>query len=248
MKYIRKSSVLAAAAVLACTQLATAMTAEEIVNRRDRNEHLSSARVNSEMTIVSRGREIVKIMKSVIEGDNGLSEFTNPRDRGTKFLKRGDDLFLFFPDAEDIVKISGHMLNRGMMGSDWSYRDVMESDKLTELYEYEILREEEIDGRSCWVLEGLATEDAEVSYYKRISWIDKERFVGLREELYAKSGRLLKEYKVSEMEEIEGRWYPVKAVMEDRLRRDTRTIFEIKSIEFDVDIPDGTFTLENLRR
>ena len=45
--------------------------------------------------------------------ENSLIEFTNPRDRGTKYLKRGDELWMFFPDAEDLVRISGHMLNRG---------------------------------------------------------------------------------------------------------------------------------------
>ena len=240
------------AAVLTSAALAApaygAVTADEIAERRDANEHLESAAVTSRMTIISRGREMVKDMDALIEGDNGFVEFTNPRDRGTRFLKRGQDLFLFFPDAEDIVRISGHMLNQGMMGSDYSYRDVMESDRLTELYSYELLAEEEVEGRNCYVIEGTAVEGADVSYYRRKSWIDSERFIALREELFARGGRLLKEYSVTEVEEIEGRWYPVKAVMEDRLRRDTRTLFEVLSIDFDADIPEGTFTLERLRR
>ena len=133
-----------------------------------------------EMIIRSGRREMSKTMISLTDKQNSLTEFTNPRDRGTKFLKRGDELWMFFPDAEDIVKISGHMLNQGMMGSDFSYQDLMESDKLIDLYEFEIISEEEIDGRPCYVLEGLAREGKEVSYYKRKIWIDKERFVGLR--------------------------------------------------------------------
>ncbi len=70
---------------------------------------------------------------------NALVEFTNPQDRGIKFLKREDNLWMFFPDAEEIIKISGHMLNQGMMGSDFSYQDIMESDNLTDLYNFEIV-------------------------------------------------------------------------------------------------------------
>jgi outer membrane lipoprotein-sorting protein len=224
-----------------------ALTAEEIIKRRDDNEYYDSAMAEVEMVIINRNRRIVKTMTSYGQGDNGLVVFTNPRDRGTKFLKRGDDLWMFFPDAEDLVKISGHMLNQGIMGSDFSYQDVMEADKLTDLYKFELLGEEEFNGRPCYVLEGTAVPGKEVSYYRRKSWIDKERFVGLKEELYARSGRLLKVMTVTKVQEIEGRWYPLESVMEDKLRKDTRTEFIIKKIEFNPEIPEGTFTLENLR-
>lgn len=225
----------------------SAMTAEEIIRKRDHNEYINTAKAESEMIIVSGNRSITKTMVSYVEGDNGLTVFTNPRDRDTKFLKRGDDLWMFFPEAEDLVKISGHMLNQGMMGSDFSYQDIMESDKLTDLYRFELLGEETLDGRSCYVLEGIAVEGKKVSYYRRKSWVDKERFVGLKEELYAQSGRLMKVMTVKRVEVFEGRWYPVESVMEDKLRKDTRTEFIIKSIEFNPKIPAGVFTLENLR-
>lgn len=224
-----------------------ALTAEEIIKRRDNNEYFDTAKVEAEMIIVNRNRRIDKTMTSYAEGDSGLVIFSNPRDRGTKFLKRGDDLWMFFPEAEDLVKISGHMLNQGIMGSDFSYQDVMESNKLIDLYLFELLGEEEYEDRPCYVLEGIAREGKEVSYYKRKSWVDKERYVGLKEELYARSGRLLKEMYVTKVAEIEGRWYPLESVMEDKLRKDTRTEFIIKSIAFNPQIPVGTFTLENLR-
>ncbi len=224
-----------------------ALTAEEIIKRRDDNEYYDSAMAEAEMVIINRNRRIVKTMTSYGQGDNGLVIFTNPRDRGTKFLKRGDDLWMFFPDAEDLVKISGHMLNQGIMGSDFSYQDIMEADKLTELYQFELVGEEEFDGRPCYVLEGTAVPGKEVSYYRRKTWIDQERFVGLKEELYARSGRLLKVATVTRVEKIEDRWYPMEVVMEDKLRKDTRTEFIIKKIEFNPEIPEGTLTLENLR-
>ena len=225
----------------------SALTAEEIIKRRDANEYFATAQVEAEMVIINGNRRIVKALTSFAQGDNGLVVFTNPRDRGTKFLKRGDDLWMFFPEAEDLVKISGHMLNQGIMGSDFSYQDVMESNKLIDLYNFELIGEEEINGRPCYILEGTAAEGKEVSYYRRKSWVDKVRFVGLKEEFYARSGRLLKVMNVTKVAEVDGRWYPVESVMEDKLRRNTRTEFIIKAIEFNPQIPAGTFTLENLR-
>ena len=226
---------------------ALAITAEEIINKRDDNEYLKQARVESTMIINNAGRELEKKMVSLIEGDKALVRFTNPMDRGTKFLKREDNLWMFFPDAEDVVKLSGHMLERGMMGSDFSYKDMMESEKLTELYNFELVGEVEYNGRPCYKIEAIKEEGAEVSYYKRIGWIDKERFIGLREELYAESGKLLKVAEVTEVEEIEGRWYPIRTIMENKLRENTSTTFIIDSIEFNPEISEGTFSLESLQ-
>jgi outer membrane lipoprotein-sorting protein len=223
------------------------MTAEEIINMRDDNEYFNTAQMEAEMIIVSGSRKITKTMIALTDKKNSLVEFTNSQDRGTKFLKREDDLWMFFPDAEEIIKISGHMLNQGMMGSDFSYQDVMESDKLTDLYDFEIIKEEELDGRPCYVLEGIAREGVKVSYYRRVSWIEKERFIGLKEELYAQSGRLLKETKVNKIEEIEGRWVPTDSVMEDKLKKDTYTEFIITQINFNPEIPEEAFSLQNLR-
>ena len=226
---------------------AAEITAEEIINKRDDNEYFETAQMEAEMIIVSGSRKIIKTMDALTDKKNSLVEFTNSQDRGTKFLKREDDLWMFFPDAEEIIKISGHMLNQGMMGSDFSYQDVMEADKLTDLYDFEIIKEEEFEGRPCYVLEGIAREGVKVSYYRRVSWIDKERFIGLKEELYAESGRILKETKANVIEEIEGRWVPTNSVMENKLRKDTYTEFTITQIKFNLEIPEETFSLQNLR-
>ena len=226
---------------------AAEMTAEEIINKRDDNEYVTSVKAAAEMIIVSGGRRITKTMLILSDKKNALVEFTNPQDRGIKFLKREDNLWMFFPDAEEIIKISGHMLNQGMMGSDFSYQDIMESDKLTDLYNFEIIGEDEIEGRICYVLEGIAKEGVKVSYYRRISWVDKERFVGLKEELYAQSGRILKETRINEIKEIEGRWIPIDSVMENKLRKNTYTEFKITEIDFNPEIPESTFALQGLR-
>ncbi|MFW6237981.1 MAG: outer membrane lipoprotein-sorting protein, partial [Halanaerobiales bacterium] len=231
----------------ALTPAVAALTADEIMDRRDENEYLGSAYMEAEMIIEGRRRQ-EKSMYSYSEGENAFVEFTNSRDRGTKYLKRGDDLWMFFPDAEEEVHISGHMLRQEMMGSDFSYQDMMEEEKLTDLYNFELLEEDELDGRPVYILRGTAREDEEPSYHERKLWIDSERFIGLREELYASNGRLLKVSRTKEVKEFEGgRWYPVEMVMEDQLKEDTQTILQINELEFDVEIPEGTFSRDALR-
>ena len=133
------------------------------------------------------------------------------------------------------------------MGSDFSYQDMMESDKLTELYTFALLEEDTFNDRPCYVLEAIAVPGQKVSYYRRVSWIDKERFIGLKEELYAESGRLLKTSEVEEIEQIDNRWLPVKMVMENKLRRDTYTRFIINKIELNPELDESMFSLQSLR-
>jgi len=230
------------------TAIATAqLTAEEIIQKRDDNEYIQSSYAEATMIISQGGRKIEKTMVMYSLEKDALVEFTNPSDRGTKYLKREDNLWMFFPDAEDIVKISGHMLEQGFMGSDFSYQDMMESDKLTELYSFSLLEEDILDDRPCYVLEAIAVPGQKVSYYRRVTWIDKERFVGLKEELYTESGRLLKTTEVQEIQETEGRWLPVQTIMENKLRKDTYTQFIINDIELNPEIDQDMFSLQSLR-
>ncbi len=222
------------------------LTAEEIIQKRDDNEYIQSSYAEATIVISQGGRRIEKSMLMYSLEKNGLVEFTNPADRGTKYLKRDDNLWMLYPDAEDI-KLSGHMLEQGFMGSDFSYQDMMESDKLTELYTFALLEEDTFNDRPCYVLEAIAVPGQKVSYYRRVSWIDKERFIGLKEELYAESGRLLKTSEVEEIEQIDNRWLPVQMVMENKLRRDTYTRFIINKIELNPELDESMFSLQSLR-
>ena len=59
------------------------------------------------------------------------------------------------------------------------------------MHDAKLVGEETIDGQKLCFTE-LSVKVADVSYEKRKTWIDQERFVTLNEELCAKSGQLLK--------------------------------------------------------
>ncbi|MEW6230115.1 MAG: outer membrane lipoprotein-sorting protein, partial [Bacillota bacterium] len=225
------------------------LTAKEIIARMDANAYMASAHLVAKLVIKAGSREIAKEMEGWVVGqEKALVTFLNPGDRGTKYLKIGDELWMFFPDAEDPVKISGHMLNQGMVGSDFSYQDVLESEKMPKLYEVKLVGTEDCDGAECYVLDATALPGKTVSYPKRKMWVDAEKFVARREELYAASGKLLRISRVEELKEKDGRVYASRTVMEDMLRRGSSTTLIIEAIEFDVKVPDELFSVQNLTR
>ncbi|MFW5820316.1 MAG: outer membrane lipoprotein-sorting protein, partial [Bacteroidota bacterium] len=145
------------------------------------------------------------------------------------------------------IQIAGHMLRQSVMGSDMSYEDMMEDNHLQNHYNAEVTGEETIDGRDTWILELIASDD-EVAYQKRIQWVDKERLLPLKEELYAKSGKLLKKTVLSDIRKVEGRWFPFKIVFKDMLKTGDGTEFIIGEIKFNADIDELKFTKASLRR
>ena len=68
----------------------------------------------------------------------------------------------------------------------------------------------------------------------------------LKEERFAKSGKLLKVSNITDVKELDGRFYPFRVILEDKLRKGTKTEMVMKKVEFDVDIADDTFSERRL--
>jgi len=224
---------------------AVQMSGEDIIRKVDSNLTFDSAQFEAKMLIYVGDEVREKRMISYAEGaDKSFSEFTYPaRDKGVKYLKLGDQMWMYLPSVEKSIKIAGHMLRQSMMGSDYSYEDALESRKLLDKYSISLAGEKE----GNYVLD-LTAKVKDVTYYKRKVWVDKTTFIPMRGELYAKSGKLLKVSTTEKVEEFGGRFYPTKSVLRNLLRKNSRTEFIITSAKFNVPIPSGTFTERNLTR
>jgi outer membrane lipoprotein-sorting protein len=225
------------------------LSGEQILARVDENLASETKISLSHMVIQGRGGSRTVESKSWIRGtEASFTEYlAPPRDRGTKMLKLGDQLWTYFPDTDRTILIAGHMLRQSVMGSDLSYEDLMEDPHLFDMYSAEILRTESWDGRPCWVLR-LEAQDASPAYYAREMWVDQERFVPLKENRFAKSGKLLKTTEVRRVERQGDRWVAREMVFKDVLKSGEGTVFVIESIEFNTEIPDYIFTKAALRR
>jgi outer membrane lipoprotein-sorting protein len=128
-----------------------------------------------------------------------------------------------------------------------SYEDMMDDRKLTEVYTPELEGVEILDDREVFVLKLVAKVD-DTAYHSRKVWIDGQRYIPLREELFAKSGQLLKRTTLSDVNQIDGRWYPMTIRFKDMLKRGDGTEMKVISIKFDEDIPDYLFTKAALKQ
>jgi outer membrane lipoprotein-sorting protein len=220
-----------------------------VLERVDENIGSDNKVSTSEMVIHGRrGSRSIK-SKSWLQGmDRSFTEYLAPaREEGTKMLKLEDQLWIYMPSTDRTIKISGHMLRQSVMGSDLSYEDFMEDPKLTKLYEAKVVAEEVFLERPCWVLE-LTSKGGDIAYHSRKIWVDKERFVSLKEERFAMSGKLLKTFTVREVSRTQNRWIPTHVVFKDELKSGKGTEFFLESIELNADIPEYIFTKASLRK
>ena len=226
------------------------MSVQEIIQAMDENLNAKSRVLTSKMVV--HGRRTNRTIESknwVIGIDLAFTEYLSPpREKGTKMLKLGDKLWTYSPQTDRVIQISGHMLRQSVMGSDMSYNDMMEDRPLIELYEATLEGSVEIDGRSHWIML-LEAKVKGLSYPKRRAWIDMEYLLPMKEELYAKSGKLLKTSTMDGIKKVQGRWFPSRFVFKDELKRNSKgTEWVIDEIEFDVDIPDSRFSKALLRK
>jgi outer membrane lipoprotein-sorting protein len=226
-----------------------AQTADEILEKIDKNMSAKNRIIESSMTI--HGKRNSRTMTSIsysVGDQQSFTEYLSPaREKGTKMLKLTDKLWIYSPSTDRTIQISGHMLRQSVMGSDFSYEDMMDDRKLTDIYDASKTGEEQVQNKNTFVLELIAKVE-NVAYYKRKIWVDTEYFVPVKEELFAKSGQLLKRTTLSDIQKVQDKWFPMHMVYKDMLKTGDGTEMQINSIKFNQEIPAYIFTKAALKQ
>jgi len=157
----------------------------------------------SDLTMILRnrhGQESTRTIRSKSlevknDGDKRLSIFDNPRDvKGTAMLTFShklppDDQWLYLPALKRVKRISSRNKSGSFMGSEFSFEDLGSQE--VEQYTYKYLRDEELDGRPCFVIERYPV-DKYSGYKRQVVWIDQERYQPLKVEYYDRKDAHLK--------------------------------------------------------
>jgi outer membrane lipoprotein-sorting protein len=220
-----------------------------ILSRIDKN--MASENRIVESTMIIHGKRTSRTITARSWSVSNLKSFTEylspEREKGTKMLKLENQLWIYAPSTDRTIQISGHMLRQSVMGSDLSYEDMMDNRKLTDVYQARVTGNEKIGERNTLLLE-LTAKVEDAAYYSRKLWVDAERYVPLKEELYARSGQLLKRTELSEVRQIQGRWFPTVVIFKDMLKEGDGTEYRVTSIKFNQVIPDYIFTKAALKQ
>jgi hypothetical protein len=176
-------------------------------------------------------------------------------DKGTSMLsygyadqKKDSDFWIYLPalaKVKRVVSVSDSNESGAVFGSELSTEDA--DVKRIKDYTYKILGSETVRGREAWMVEMTPTAYRRTrSYYSKIvAWVDKERFVVIKEDLYDRTGRRYKQRTALEVKKIENTWVVVRGSMNNLLSKRI-TLWEERQVKFNVEIDDEFLTQRSL--
>jgi len=128
-----------------------------------------------------------------------------------------------------------------MFGSEITTED-QETGKLDD-YTYEILQRGIYKGRPVAVIESVPTPQRlqHTRYGKVRTWVDTERFISLKMQMFDKHGNAIKQVSVAQVEKINGIWL-ARSMTFKNLVSQRLTNMKIKAITFGLNIDEGFLT------
>jgi outer membrane lipoprotein-sorting protein len=176
-----------------------------------------------------------KSLEAPGDGDKSLTLFDQPKDvEGTTLLTYAhktvdDDIWLFLPALKRVKRIAGNNKSGPFMGSEFSFEDfgVQEVEK----YTYKFLREDELDGMHCFVIERVPVEKTS-GYSRTEAWIDQSQYRLQKIDYFNKGGVFIKTLRAAGYQQYLGQyWYPDRYEM---VNHDTgrSTVLQFKDYKF----------------
>ena len=240
-----------AALILAITgTAATAQDPADIIRRMEDNMRGDASYTEMTMEVV-RPRYTREIsMRSWTMGDDyALINITAPaRDEGTGFLKRGNDIWNYVPNIDRTIKMPPSMMSQSWMGSDFTNDDLVQGTSRVDDFSHELMGTETVDGRECYVIEMIPHPEAPIVYEKVIAWVITDLYLPAKIENYDEHDDLVSTINFREIQTLGGRQIPTVVEMIPEDKSGQRTVMTTHEADFNIDISQDFFSIENLTR
>lgn len=221
--------------------LLMAQSAEDIVEKVDKNSTFNTYRAEGRVIIEGKyGKRTSEFIAYAKGSDDSLIEFISGEEEGQKIFKTADDLYIKYPYAEEIQRLS----RKKTLGA-VSYDEMSGERNTLKNYRVEIIGEERLNERDVWVIEMIA-KTSKVAHYKQQIYVDKETYHVWRVLYYSKSGKLTKEMVSNEVRKVAGKYIGTYALITDKLKKNNSTESIIDEIEIDIELDDNLFSLDEL--
>lgn len=169
-----------------------------------------------------------------------------PKDRGNGTLKRGDEMWIYNPKINRVIKLPPSMMSQSWQGSDFSNNDLAKSDNIVDQYTHEIIGQQTHQGKTVYVIRSLPKPGAPVVWGMQELKI-REDHILLRQAFFDEDRKPVKALTMEKIEMMGGRLYPVKWKMAKAEEKEKYTVLDYKSLEFGVEISGRMFTVGSLK-
>jgi outer membrane lipoprotein-sorting protein len=241
-----------------------AMSARQIMEAVEDRDDGDNGIFEMEMILIDkngheRKRQIRRFMQDQGEDTHFIMFFQSPADvKDTGFLtydydeyERDDDQWLYLPALKKTKRIASSDKSGSFMGSDFNYSDM--TDKNLDAYEFKILKEAEVRGDKCWLIEAVPQtrkEIEETGYKKSMLFVRQDNFVVVRAVHWTSEGGKIKYMDIPKLEQVEGIWIAREMTMTTKKAKKTqhKTLLRFHDIRFNQDLDEGMFSIRRLEK
>jgi len=162
---------------------------------------------------------------------------------------RENDVLLYLPALEKVRRVvsggDGNEDGGSFFGTEFFVDDTQL--KKVDDYTYTMVGEEVQDGRPVWVIESVPTEkrSRKTQYGKSRLWVDKERKLILREDIYNRAGKMYRQRLNKDFALIDNVWIARQQTM-NNLATNRITVIQNLSAAYNKEVPDELMTERSL--
>ena len=221
-----------------------------IIDRADRILRGDSSHGQVEMTVITKRWKRTLELEIWSEGtDKALIQILQPKkEAGTVTLKVKNDIWNYLPKIDRTIRVPSSMMMGAWMGSHFTNDDLVKGSRLIRDYDIELTFQGEREGTPVYELVLTPRPQAPVVWGRILYRIRRADLMPLWARYYDEDGELKRILSFEEFKTMGQRVIPsvLKLVPADKPEEYTRMTY--RWIEFDLPIPDRTFSLSALRR
>ncbi|MBD3297704.1 MAG: outer membrane lipoprotein-sorting protein [candidate division Zixibacteria bacterium] len=220
---------------------------ETIIQEIDELYRSETSRGGMTMEIVTPNWERTLEMSFWSEGmEKTLIRIHSPaKERGVGTLRIEDEMWNYLPKTNKVIKIPPSMMMSSWMGSDFTNDDLVKEFSLFEDYTYEAATVDNPD-TSLLYIDCIPREDLPIVWGHIVIAARRSDHLPVWQRYYDEKDNLMRILEYSEYTTFDNRTIPAVMTMLPQ-DEDGKTVVRYTSLEFDVDLPGGTFSLRNLR-
>ncbi len=228
---------------------ASEVDVEKIVREVDKLYRSSASYAEMSMTIETPDWKRTLEMKAWTRTmDETFIRILSPKkDAGIATLRRGKEMWNYYPKVDKVLKVPPSMMMGSWMGSDFTNDDLVKESSFLEDYNYRLITPKK-PLADYYYIEFIPKTQTVTVWGKIIIAARKKDYIPVEESFFDEKGVLMRVMWLSDIKEMGGKLIPAFIEIIPRSKEGQKTTLRYKTAVFATSINSDVFTLRNLRR
>ena len=229
------------------TDLPPGVTLDAIIKRLDELYRSNTAYAEMEMAIETPHWKRTLTMKCWSQGleETFIVIETPRREKGISTLRKGNEMWNFFPKINKVMKVPPSMMMGSWMGSDFTNDDLVKESTRIKDYHARLIPGE---NQNCYHVAFTPRETTVSLWGKIISGIDKKSLLPVYETFYDEKDRKIRMLYFKEVKTFGTKTIPAVMELIPFTKKNHKTTIRYTTAVFDTPLDKETFTLRNLEK